>query len=75
MLNAVCVANEIKGDISRDILNNYDGELLLEVSKRFARYARDTMGFDVDTGEVQDFQKLVDKIIGCCEENDWFQKE
>ena len=32
MLNGICMAEEIKGDISRDILND-DEELLLEVSK------------------------------------------
>lgn len=71
MLNGVCMADEIKGNICRDILNN-DEELLLEVSKRFAKHAKDTMGFDVENGEVQDFQHLIEKIIECCEENDWF---
>lgn len=36
MLNGICMAEEIKGNISRDILNNDEG-LLLEVSKRFAK--------------------------------------
>ena len=71
MLNGVCMAGEIKGSICRDILDN-DEELLLEVSKRFAKHAKDTMGFDIESGEVQDFQHLIEKIIECCEENDWF---
>ena len=74
MLNGVCMAEEIKGNISRDILND-DEELLLEVSKRFAKHAKDTMGFDVENGTVQDFQNLIEKIIGCCEENDWFGQQ
>lgn len=74
MLNGVCMAGEIKGNISRDILNN-DEELLLEVSKRFAKYVKDQMGFDVETGEVQDFQRLIDKLVECCEDNDWFGQE
>ena len=71
MLNGVCMAGEIKGNICRGILDD-DEELLLEVSKRFAKHAKDTMGFDVENGEVQDFQHLIEKIIECCEENDWF---
>lgn len=74
MLNGVCMAGEIKGNICRDILDN-DEELLLEVSKRFAKHAKDTMGFDVENGEVQDFQHLIEKIIECCEENDWFGQQ
>lgn len=73
MLIGICMAGEIKGNISRSIL--YDDELLLEVSKRFAKYTKDTMRFDVETGEVQDFQRLIDKIIECCEENDWFGQQ
>lgn len=74
MINGICMAGEIKGDISREILN-YDEELLLEVSKRFAKYTKDAMRFDVETGELQDFQRLIDKIIDCCEENDWFGQQ
>ena len=33
------------------------------------------MAFDVDTGEVQDFQKLIELTVDTCEENDWFEKE
>lgn len=73
MLNGVCVAGEVRGSICKDILCN-DEELLLEVSKRFAKYAKDQIGFDVENGEVQDFQNLIEKIIKCCEDNDWFGK-
>ena len=76
MLNAVCSAEEIsKSQIGRELINNCDDELWLEVSKMFAKYANDQMCFDVDTGEVQDFQNIIEKIIDCCEENDWFVNE
>ena len=39
------------------------------------KYAKDTMSFDVENGTVQDFQNLIEKIIECCEENDWFGKQ
>lgn len=76
MLNAICIAEEIsKSDIGRDLANIYDNELLLEVSKRFAKYAKDTASFDADIGEVQTFQKIIELIIECCEENNWFKNE
>jgi len=73
MLNGVCYAGDIiHHEIGRKLATTEDGELLLEVSRRFSRYARDQMGFDVETGEVQDFQSLIQKIVNSCEENDWF---
>ena len=56
ILNGSCVAEEIsKSDIGRTLANTDDEDLLLEISKRFAKYAKDQMGFDVDNGEVQNF--------------------
>ena len=74
MLNGICIAEEIKGNISRDLLNGNE-EILLEVSKRFVKYAKDYMAFDVETGQVQDFQNIIEKIIECCDDNDWFEGE
>ena len=71
MLNGVCMAGEIaKHPIGRSL--PYDEELLLEISKRFAKHCKDEMAFDVDNSEVQDFQNIIELIIGCCEENNWF---
>lgn len=71
-LNGICMAEEIeKTNIAKEIHNGND-ELLLEVSKRFAKYAKDQMCFDTDSGEVQDFKNLIDKMIECCDENDLF---
>ncbi len=74
MLNGICIAEELsKSDIGQDIINNDNEELLLEVSKRFAKYTKDQMAFDVENGEVQHFQDIIEKIIECCEENNWFR--
>ena len=71
MLNGICMAGEIaKNPIGRSL--PYDEGLLLEVSKRFAKHCKDGMAFDVDNSEVQDFQNIIELIIGCCEENNWF---
>lgn len=74
MLNGVCTAEEIShSDIGQDLINDDGKELLLEISKRFAKYAKDQMGFDLENGEVQNFQNIIKKIVECCEENDWFE--
>lgn len=73
MLNGICMAEEIaKCDIGRIIRNEADDELLLEISKRFAKYARDQTAFDAENSEVQDFQRIISTIVACCDEHDWF---
>ena len=75
MLNGVCAAEGIsKSNIRQDLIND-DAELLLEVSKRFAKYENDQMSFDVQNGDVQDFQTIIEKIVICCEDNDWFKNQ
>jgi hypothetical protein len=77
MLNGICMAEDItRTDIAKDFLNGceYENKLLLEVSKRFSKYAEDYISFDCEIGEVQDFHFIIDKIIECCEENNWFQE-
>lgn len=74
MSNGVCTAGEIAhSDIGREINNFNDNDLLLEISKRYAKYAKDYACFDVDNGETQDFQSIANKIVNCCEDHDWFE--
>lgn len=73
MIDGICMAEEIvHSDIGVAFKNELDEKLLLEISKRFAKYTNDTMTFDVEVGEVQDFQSIICKIVDCCEENNWF---
>lgn len=74
MLNGICTAEDItKDEIGRTLLNHKDEELLLEISKRYAKYAKDYSFFDVDNAEVQEFQSIISDIVICCEENNWFE--
>lgn len=76
MIDAICMAEEIiHSDIGMSFKNGIEEELLIEISKRFAKYTNDTMQFDADTGDVQDFQTIICKIIDCCEENNWFDNQ
>lgn len=67
--------------ISEDIVRTYIGKelindnqsILLEVAKRFAKYARENMNIDLDNGEIQNVQNILNAIIDCCEENNWFE--
>lgn len=75
ILNGVCMAEFITtSNIGKSLANIEDKELLLEISKRFAKYAKDQMSFNVENGEVQNFQNIISKIVDCCEEHDWFEE-
>lgn len=79
MLNAICAGGDITGsEIGIKLRRNFgddegDEKLLLEVSKRFAKYTRDESSFDVENADVQDFQHIISLIVNCCEENNWFR--
>lgn len=74
MLNGICIAGEItKTQLCRSLLNRNNDELLLEISKRYAKYAQDEFPFAVECGEVQDFQDLISRIVNICDEHDWFR--
>ena len=71
-LDVSCIAEEIvKSDIGRSLQHDTDSELLIEISKRYAKYVQNTCCVDIDTGETQECQSLLNAVIGCCEENHW----
>jgi len=73
MMNGICMAEKLsKDEIGYKLSNGQDEELLLEVAKRFAKYVKEQCSFDVECGEVQDFQEIIRNIVECCEEHDWF---
>lgn len=72
LFDAMCMSEEIvKSAIGRE-LKNSNKELLLELAKRFAKYAKSDAAIDIDNGDVQAAQDLINEIIYCCEDNDWF---
>lgn len=69
----MCISEElVRLDIGKELIND-DQNILLEVSKRFAKYARENINIDLDNGEVQNLQNILNAIIDCCEENNWFE--
>lgn len=58
--------------IRKEIITYDNQELLLEISKRFAKYARAEMSIDLECSSTQDTQDMLNKVIRCCDENDWF---
>lgn len=73
-LNVACIAEEItKTDIGRELRNGIDNELLLEISRRYAKHVKNNCTIDIDTGETQECQDIINEIIECCEEHNWFQ--
>ena len=73
-LNTMCIAEEIaKSEIGMKFKNRNDDELLVEIAKRYAKYVRNFCDIDIDNGETQDCQSIINDIVACCEENNWFQ--
>ena len=76
-LNGLCMSEEIvHSELGHKITHEFvedNNTLILEISKRFAKYTNDTMIPDIETGEVQDFCNIIKTIIDCCEENNWFE--
>lgn len=62
----------MRTQIGKELIND-NQNVLLEVSKRFAKYAKETMNIDLDNGEVQNLQNILNAVINCCEENNWFK--
>jgi len=75
-LNTMCISEEItKSSIGRLLKNRTDDTLIMEIAKRYAKYVRNECNIDVDNGEVQECQDLINEIIDCCEENNWFTSQ
>lgn len=69
----MCISEELVIlDIGKELIND-NADILLEVSKRFAKYAKETINVDLETGTIQDIQNVLNAIIDCCEENNWFE--
>lgn len=72
LATGICMAEDnVCEDIVKRILRG-DESLLIEVSKRFAKHTKDDYAFFGNSPALQDFEELISKIIGCCEENNWF---
>ena len=72
--NIACMAEEItKSRIGRKLQNGMDRNLLMEIAKRYAKYVCNECTIDIDTGETQTCQDIINEVVSCCEENDWFQ--
>lgn len=75
MIIGLCMAEEIAhSGLGEELINYNDDELLLEVSKRYAKYAQTETDFSIENSATQDFQSLINKIVVCCDEHDWFRK-
>lgn len=69
----MCISEDImRNQIGKELIND-NKNILLEVSKRFAKYASENINIDLDIGEIQNVQNILNDIIDCCEENNWFE--
>ena len=72
--DVMCIAEEItKSDMGRKLKSGMDENLLMEIAKRYAKYVRNECSVDLDNGETQTCQDIINDVLSCCEENNWFQ--
>lgn len=72
-LNSMCIAENLKRtDIAKEFRNGIDDELLIEIAKRYAKYAKFECTIDLDNSDIQDSQNIINTIVECCEEHKWF---
>lgn len=72
-IKLMCISENImRNQIGKELIND-NQSVLLEVSKQFVKYARENMNIDLDNGDIQNLQNILNAIIDCCEENNWFE--
>ena len=81
ILDAICTSEDLFDEIGRYICNdNGDdevencNEVVYEVAKRYAKYAKETMRAEpkLNARTLDDAEEILGRIINCCEENNWF---
>lgn len=50
-------------------------ELILEISRRYAKYPNDEIVPEVEGASIQDFCRIIKILVDCCDEHDWFRTE
>lgn len=74
LLEIMCISEEItRSEIGHIFSNGVDDELLIEISKRYAKYVKNISNIDLENREVQTCQDIINDIVYCCEENNWFE--
>lgn len=72
-LNVMVIAEELNmTGLGKTLKNEMEEDLLLEIAKRYAAYAKDFGLVDVDNGDVQTGQNLINEVVTCCEKHNWF---
>lgn len=74
LINGMCMSEEVTHTkIGRCFAHGFtDDEIILEVSKRFAKVVNDQMVPDVENAAVQEFCDIISILVDCCDEHDWF---
>lgn len=73
-LNTMCIAEEVSvSDIGKKFRCGDNDKLLVEIAKRYAKYVRNECSVDLENGAIQNCQNIINDIVACCEENNWFK--
>lgn len=79
LTNALCLSEEVSHtDIGR-VIANYTGDdksnLIYKISKKFASTVNDRSTPDLEVACVQDACSIIEQVVNCCEEHNWFQED
>ena len=80
VMEVMSLSDEISHmEISKNVRNmdeqsGEDQKLLFEIAKQFAKYCEVEMYVDLENGNVQELCGIINRVVDCCEENDWFRE-
>lgn len=83
ILDSICASEELFDEIGRYICNDYGddeiggcNEVIFEVAKRYAKYTKEMMLAEpnLNARTLSDAEEILQKIIDCCQENNWFEQ-
>ena len=67
-------SQEIANSKIGKLLKEENDDFLIEVSKRFAKFAKENINFSLEDCAIDDAVAIINNIIDCCEENNWFNE-
>lgn len=67
-------SQEIANSKIGKLLKEENDDFLIEVSKRFAKFAKENINFSLEDCAIDDAVAIINNIIYCCEENNWFNE-
>lgn len=76
LTNALCLSEEVSHTEIGRVIANYTGDdksnLIYRISSKFASIVNDRSAPDLEVACVQDACNIIEQVVNCCEEHNWF---